>query len=259
MSQWSDKMDQAIDQRTFGYFQVFNSILDPDMGLSDTDFFIYCKICRHAGNGPKAYFSLGKLKKHMKWGNTTVSQSIKRLKALGLIEATLTQKGYLFTLIGSVADFMTSPAGKAKVKKIKVSPVGKAGFLSGEGRFPVGGNKEYTNKNTPITIPIKKAAKAAPTHLLASKWCEYVGIKVELLTGKDWKALGDLSKVGIEFDSLKGMSEKAWKAEKKNLAYLNSHRADLSSGKTTLKGRRYKTIDDLLEEEALERKEKHLG
>lgn len=145
---WEEKMDRAIDSRNFGYFQIFNSVLDPDLGLNEIDFFIYAKICRHAGNGPTAYFSLGKLKQHMKWGNTTVSDSIKKLQKVGLIEADRGQKGYLFTLVGSVANFMNSPTGKAE-------------FPPEEHRTPPTGNKEYTLKNTQVRI--EKGAATPPS------------------------------------------------------------------------------------------------
>lgn len=146
MSVWGEKLDTIFDDRNFGYFRVFNAVLDPDLELSEIDFFIYSKICRHAGKKPTAFFSLAKLKKHMKWGNSTVSASIKKLQAVGLIDTKLTGKGYEFRLIGSVADMMGSPTGKSSENG---SPVRKDKFPRGEGGVPEGGNKEDSFKKTP--------------------------------------------------------------------------------------------------------------
>ena len=113
--------------------------------------------------------------------------------------------------------------------------------------------QKTTHKNTKEAGKPAPSKSTSPTHVLAEEWCSDIGIEVDMLLGKDWKALGSLAKAGIEFDQLQVMSvkaEKGWKGKGKNLAYLNSYRASLLSGTSkTPKKRRYWNMEDLAKEE----------
>lgn len=257
------------------FFQIDNEIMDTldggGFGLNKEAQWLYCKMVRHANTKRRAFPSIKKMKAQYGMGFIAVKKAFKDLIDNNLIAKVKKLDGgpYIYAILEHPG-FHASSSGPPQDRGVSSTGQGVSQTEHGGGLPQDTKNTNNNNINNTNTRK-KKAGKPASsgsvdifggkerkkstsaTHVLGDEWCAYIGIKVEMLLPKDWKALGSLSKVGIDFDQLKAMSEdpKAWKSKTKDLNYLNGARASLLSGiKKAPTGRRYKTIDDLLEQEA---------
>ncbi len=129
---------KVTDSREPGYFSVDNEIMD-DYGLDEIAFYLYSKVCRHAFNNKNCYFSLAKLKKKLKWGNSTVSKALNTLKRKKLVSTERVEgKGYRFFLL-PVKKTTLPPSGTVNDNH---SPDRKAPSPHGKTTLPPSGNKE---------------------------------------------------------------------------------------------------------------------
>ena len=152
-------MDKVTDKRQPGFFIIDNEVLD-DYGLKEIEFFIYSKIMRHSNKNGKGYFSLRKLKKLMKWGNTTVSGCVKALVDKKLVLAELKKGiGYEFEVL-PVVKKNRSPVGNTQGEPFPA----QEGWCSphGKGGVPPTGNKEDLTKQDFLKKTIKKEVVTLP-------------------------------------------------------------------------------------------------
>ena len=146
---------KVTDNREPGYFQVDNEVMD-DYGLDEIAFYLYSKVCRHAFNNKNCYFSLAKLKKKLKWGNSTVSKALNTLKRKKLVSTERVEgKGYRFFLL-PVKKKTLPPTGTVDDNP---SPDGKAPSPVGKTTLPPLGNKEDLVKQDSIKKTKKGTGK----------------------------------------------------------------------------------------------------
>ncbi len=139
-------MDKVTDKRQPGFFIIDNEILD-DYRLDEIQLFLYCKISRHSNRYGRGYFSLGKLKKLMRWGNTTVADAIKVLVGKNLILADLkTGLGYSFEMLPVIKKNPSSSGNTPPTP----SSSGNDPSPTGRSTLPPTGNKEDLTKEKNI-------------------------------------------------------------------------------------------------------------
>jgi len=80
----------SSDKRDPGFFNIDNELID-NYQLSDTAFYIYCKLIRHSGI--QSYVSVKELSKKLKRGKSTIINQIQDLINKGLIEKSNLKSG----------------------------------------------------------------------------------------------------------------------------------------------------------------------